>query len=114
MNHETESMARVAAQRAVYDYRDYHRSRLSLIPRPHRRIMFLCFSLSLLAFYWLICLSGCNYVTQYDLMQEENDRAHLVRAYRDCVDTHASDPSVCDHITSGLDAASLTFHRANN
>ena len=53
MNHETESMARITATRAVYDAGEYYRPTHSLNPRQSARVMLLCFSLSLLAFYWL-------------------------------------------------------------
>jgi hypothetical protein len=47
-------------------------------------------------------------------MQEENDRQALLRDYRQCVESHQTDPSVCDHITSGLAATALTVHQSGN
>jgi len=59
-------------------------------------------------------LCGCGEVIQYDRMQEENDRQALIRDYRECVESHTEDPAICDHITAGLNAASLTIHQSGN
>jgi len=61
-----------------------------------------------------LLLCGCGAVIQYDRMQEENDRQALIRDYRECVESHAEDPAFCDHITTGLNAASLTIHQSDN
>jgi len=47
-------------------------------------------------------------------MQEENDRQALLRDYRNCVESHTENPASCDHITSGLNAASITEHQSGN
>jgi hypothetical protein len=54
MNHETESMARITAQRAVYDAGEYYR-RHSLRDTLDTLyvVAILSFGASLVAFYWL-------------------------------------------------------------
>ena len=59
-------------------------------------------------------LSACGAVVSYDRMQEENDRQALIRDYRQCVESHTENPAQCDHITEGLNAASITEHRSGN
>jgi hypothetical protein len=59
-------------------------------------------------------VTGCGTVIAYDRMQEENDRQALLRDYRRCVESHQTDPSVCDHITSGLAATAVTVHQSGN
>jgi hypothetical protein len=68
---------------------------------------------ALLAFS-VLTIVGCGAVMEYDRMQEENDRQALIRDYRQCVESHPADPSVCDHITSGLNAGSVTVHQGGN
>jgi hypothetical protein len=59
-------------------------------------------------------LYGCGAVISYDRMQEENDRQALIRDYRECVESHTENPAMCDHITAGLNAASLSVHQSGN
>ena len=59
-------------------------------------------------------LFGCGAVVSYDKMQEENDRQALLRDYRNCVESHTENSASCDHITSGLNAASITEHQSGN
>jgi hypothetical protein len=67
-----------------------------------------------LSFCFILATTGCGAVMSYDRMQEENDRQALIRDYRQCVESHTADPSICDHITSGLNAASVTVHQRGN
>ncbi len=70
-------------------------------------------ALALFAFS-MLAIVGCGAVISYDKMQEENDRQALLRDYRKCVESHPEVPSICDHITSGLNAASVTVHQGEN
>jgi len=54
MNHELHSMARITAQRAMYDYGDYYRPSSAPTGAAMLRVATLCFIASVVVFRWWI------------------------------------------------------------